>query len=595
MKHPAFRHSSCTARSSRRDGVALVLVLAFLVLICGLVIAFFSSVTTELSTAKKYSDGVATKQLADAAVNVVVGHVREATSGNGLAWASQPGMIRTYDERGVPESYYKLYSSDNLIVNRSQIPGFQPESDLLPDWDARPAQFVDLNSPTLVADPGNPTGPQKPRFPIVDPRAVDNGVEGFDYTGDISTGGSLNGVVKTTTADDKDQRRLPMPVRWIYMLKDGKLTAPTDADATSATWDAGKLTNSSALPTANNPIVGRIAFWTDDDTSKVNVNTASEGTYWDTPLTPSKPTSADIESMAGKGENIATPTGTGDWQLAEYQGAQKEYQRYPGHPATTCLSAIFGKSIVSKTQELTGNGQSVDRGTIVKALTDLAPRVRDLAVEEAASSRSSMGGTQQAQTAKDGQVGVKVDSDRLYANVDEFVFDPSRQVQGLGSDFRDTIETARFFLTANSRAPEENLFGKPRVAIWPLTKGQGKIDDPTDVSKMTTFDKLIARAATVGEPSSSNSLQYYFTREDPKSQTTDWSWRNKSIYSYLQKLTARNIPGFGGNFLAKYPAPSIAGATASERDQILTEIFDYIRCTNLVDSSEGTTKAYTDP
>ncbi len=32
----------------------------------------------------------------------------------------------------------------------------------------------------------------------------------------------------------------------------------------------------------SNPIVGRVAFWTDDETSKLNVNTAGDGTYFDT-------------------------------------------------------------------------------------------------------------------------------------------------------------------------------------------------------------------------------------------------------------------------------------------------------------------------
>ena len=38
------------------------------------------------------------------------------------------------------------------------------------------------------------------------------------------------------------------------------------------------------------------------------------------------------------------------------------------------------------------------------------------------------------------------------------------------------------------------------------------------------------------------------------------------------------MPGFGGRFSQKYPA---------DRDQILTQIFDYIRCTNLVDPGLG--------
>ena len=54
---------------ARSSGAALILVLAFLVLITVFVIAFFSSVTTERAPPPKdYANQVSTKQLADSAV-----------------------------------------------------------------------------------------------------------------------------------------------------------------------------------------------------------------------------------------------------------------------------------------------------------------------------------------------------------------------------------------------------------------------------------------------------------------------------------------------------------------------------------------------
>src|SRR5580700_4471907 len=64
-----------------RRGVALVLVLSFLVLVTVLVVAFFSSVTTEASGAKSYANEVSTSQLADSAVDTVIATIRLATSG----------------------------------------------------------------------------------------------------------------------------------------------------------------------------------------------------------------------------------------------------------------------------------------------------------------------------------------------------------------------------------------------------------------------------------------------------------------------------------------------------------------------------------
>src|SRR5690606_3278926 len=102
-------------------------------------------------------------------------------------------------------------------------------------------------------------------------------------------------------------------VKWLYVLADGTIVAPR----------AGETPEQVVVEEADygeKEIVGRIAFWADDDTTKINVNTASEGNFWDTPRA----------------------QGISDFNFASFQPVQKEYQRYPGHPATTSLSAVFG-------------------------------------------------------------------------------------------------------------------------------------------------------------------------------------------------------------------------------------------------------------
>ena len=126
-------------RTNSQQGVALVLVLVFLVLITGLIVAYFTSVTTELKSSKSYADEGSVRQLADSAVSAVIGQIREATSQSSTAWASQPGMIRLFDNTGKPSAYYKLYSSDNLIVTADQIQaGYTLANDLAADWDKYP-------------------------------------------------------------------------------------------------------------------------------------------------------------------------------------------------------------------------------------------------------------------------------------------------------------------------------------------------------------------------------------------------------------------------------------------------------------------------
>ncbi len=129
------------------------------------------------------------------------------------------------------------------------------------------------------------------------------------------------------------------------------------------------------------------------------------------------------------------------------------------------------------------------------------------------------------------------------------------------------IEQARFFLTTISRAPEVNLFNLPRVVCWPIH---------SDPDRRTAFDKLIAFCGTL------NGQPYYFQRQNKDSATEDYQSinRNRELYSYLQSLTSLPTPGFGG---------SIEGRLGQDRDQVLTEMFDYIRSSNLNDLN------FTDP
>ncbi|MEI7929488.1 MAG: hypothetical protein WCH40_13140, partial [Verrucomicrobiales bacterium] len=192
---------------------------------------------------------------------------------------------------------------------------------------------------------------------------------------------------------------------------------------------------------------------------------------------------------------------------------------------------------------------------------------------------------------------VTPDADRLYATIDEFLYNPNftaatstRNLWKLAPDVaqrdttREMLEMARFFLTANSKAPEQNLYNLPRVAVWP----EQVLD-----TKRTAFDKLIAFCSTVGPKTGNNTLPFYFTRKNGYSSgltktgtidpAGDLSPRNLALTEYLKGLTSRTAPGWkplGGaatTFAAKYGV---------DKNQILTEIFDYIRCVNLADNSD---------
>lgn len=490
-------------RSRPDSGAALVIVMAFLVMILGLTITFLARTSIERNASSSYIAGITTRQLADTAVNLVETQIRSATTlGTNVAWASQPGMIRTFgagaggsytaDSKGIFR--FKLYSATNLVVDSTET----NTADLpAATWESDKAVWTDLNQPVMSTKDGTTVA----HFPILDPSALDK-VEGFSAT-------NAGGV--TVVRGDNTNRRIPMPVRWMYVTRDGTILAASGNGETATVTGASKT----------NPIVGRIAFWTDDETCKVNINTASEGMFWDTPRV----------------------YGT-DTNLAQYQPSQREFQRFPGHPAMTSLAPIFFATSSNSTPNPLTSAQR-------DALYALTPRI-------------AKGGSDSGTKISSDSTKVTLDSDRLYANIDELAFTATRALAN-GAINSTNINRAKFFLTANSRSPELTLSGFPRVAIWPLDKDQS-------TNYRTALDRLIAFCSTV------NGKEYYFQRSNPKSSTEDASIpRNKELYAYLQAQMAQKIPGEAASsatLAQKYPL---------DKDQILTGIVDYIRCVNLND------------
>lgn len=621
--------------SSRAKGVALIIVLSMLALMTVLVIAFFTSVTTDYSSAKAYSRGESAKQLADSAVNVVMAQIKDATAGfarkddrpendldtdKRLAWASQPGMIRTWDDKGDPANFYKLYSSDKMVVKGNAYQLDADTNDLKNvngvggKWNTQPAIYTDLNSPVLVRDGTSSIASS----PIIDPNNL------VDATS-LNPAGPTNTLTYDANKDNKPDiegfyvakpetytsgtvtptnNPVPMPIKWLYVLQDGKLTAPT-LSGSNAEFRAPQ-----PIPTAQNPIVGRIAFWSDDESSKINVNTASEGIFWDVPVC------ASLDEMPFAGN---PPT-------------KGEFQRIPGHPAMTCLSPVLGNGTLDINH---GNLQPSDLAAY-KKIYDFTPRVLS-GDADPMTPHGSQGGTlpitdklymyapqlgdlKNNPTGQGSQTivipaGIATGTARLYSTVDDILFKPDRALQDTSVVNANTLKQDRFFLTANSRAPEVTLFNTPRVSLWPITwpyksahlsnnyatadrvPSYGTNPPNPDTQPLTDLlsvtmksgigkymapqEQLIAFCTQIGKDGTGMPFRYFFQRQNPDSPTYDYDniKRNRELLgSYLSFLTDKNIPGFGANFKGKY---GLIG-----RDSVLVNAFDAVRGVNM--STTGT-------
>jgi hypothetical protein len=653
MKHPLSSSYAGRLQVGNRRGVALVSVLAVLILLTVLVVAFLMRAQVARTSSANYRATTGTRLLADTVVNLVQAEINDATTygtsnqnSGGTApytWVSQPGAIRVYDssQNGAGatldlQKIYRLYSAPALttsnISDLLDTTGNSTELTSSTNWAASPARWVDLNAPVSVTDPD--TGLNFSVYPILDNRSPMTPTQCVQMPGFFV---NQIGTSAFPTAATTQLNPPVMPVQWLYVLQNGLIVAPTGGTGGNATF------TSPNAPTQSNPIVGRIAYWTDDDTCKININTAggsvsvrndaadqnplmiSDGGVF---LAAGNPTYKTGNSWAPASWDV--PRFLGSWDdcrlMSMDQPVQGEYQRYPGHPATTALyytlqalrtSTNFSTGFsmpevviayangydpysisytAGKSTNIQGNGVANWQNT--SSLFGLLPRYNDNAGSQAGLANTTQTNPPNAITTV---------RRRLYTSLGELFYStyatgatpPVRTQNGTlnGSAtptapyfIRQQIETGKFFLTTHSRAPETTLFGTPRVGMWPIPDTNAT---PTLGTKMaiTTFDKLIAFCSTTDTGTGGGNYTYYLKRYDSASATNDYNneSRNQSLYSYLQALTSSNIPGYsGGSFATKY-GTSYVPTISSERDQILTEIFDYIRSTNQNDHSWNST------
>ena len=593
-------------RSDRR-GLALISVLGVVTLTMILILALFSVSDSEFKASRVYEDGSTAHHLADNAINIVMGQIQAAATGAGTPgaaagsaplgstiWASQPGAVRVYNSSGNFILGRTLFSSSQMVYHVAGIAGEQQMADYAPsaNWSANPDQWVDLNKPVSRVKLGIP---EQVYFPIFDPRStnvaeVPGPPEGFQILDQTTGAGShkvSSAALGVIVAGATNKWRLPMPVEWLYVLKDGTVGTVAATGAGAAQWVAA---SGKAGPTEDNPIIGRVGFWTDDECCKININTAGEPGYWSAPAV-----------MHERDHN---------W--ADCPPAIFEYQRFPGHPATVALSSVFSPGF-DPNAGLPGTSPN---SVFKNALYDFAPRLAPggsadgtvpFATDQFKVGLMDTGASTDTATLigtlATGIMAAKTKP--FYASVDEALFNTTMvnqqrglrvvtsPVAGVNLLSPAMLERSRSFLTAHSRAPETNMFGLPRVAIWPVPDTSSPPGGQDWHAYRTGYDTAVATCAKLGSLIPTAILtetqnSYYFRRLDPSSHLTDMGKdssatgqsglaRNANLMSYLDNLIKMTMPG-GQSLYSKY-----AGYGGNDAEQVLVEIFDYIRCTNLYD------------
>ena len=597
--------------------MALVIVIGALALATMLLLAMFSLTETEYRSTQSYVAGLSAKQYSETAVSLVEAQLQNGQNTETLArrrtfHATQPGMVRVYEADGSFLRALKLYSAAHMAVPAPELNIYRQDEFAPSSWATMPSRYVDLNEPAVR--PSLSAGGVSVYFPVIDPRAYWNyapggthytrtsppgkgdkttQVEGFSYDAETPGIGPASPIIYGTTkapddVTDPNLLRLPMPVEWIYFLQDGTMGT---LDNGNRFVSAGGL---GSMPNAANPMVARVAFWTDDESCKININTAAEGTFMSSPYY----------------------YHDRDRRWANFPAMASEYQRYPGHPATVALSAVLAPNFRLDPVRPNDDGYSAadyqSIRDIKEAIYALAPKIAQKGsysgtvpfISDEFSIFNGEGTTTSA--AVDSAVAR---AERLYASVDEMLFADGKYgnngreaaefiIPGSGGQVlfdHDTLERSRFFLTAHSRSPEFSIYGLPRICMWPIADELGRIGGPQPERLRTNFDNMIALCATLRGDKSGPAIEnsYIFRRTEPHHSTHDVTGaaagyrssqglaRNRRLLDYLVKQmsdlqwpetgSTQNAPDFG----AKYGADNVR--------QLAVEFFDYIRSTNLYD------------
>ena len=589
--------------SKRRRGVAIITVLAIVSLMTILIISFFQMAQTAKTTAVNSVEMERASTLKDVITNYVTAQIRTATTltDGGTAqssqtiWSSQPGAIRTYHgSNNFYNRLYKLYSDDEMMIDNIKPDDSgallnKIENDTEPQWDKYPDIYADLNRPVRPSSAEREAdSPTKIRerliYPIVDPNRYNGqesdktrNTEGFVY-------GEANLSSRQPNGVDASKGQLAMPVRWIYLLKDGTAgTVDKEGKFTAMEKDGGEATTL-------NPMVSRIAWWADDETCKINVNTASIPIPWDNPRT-------------GSAECL--------W-YAQHQPVSGECQHYPGHPSQTDLCAVFfpGYRYSPDAQVMPLGLMNPLPDNYAKLVWNITPFI----TEEG----GSRGGKDVVRPLSATPVPLDND-DHLFATFEELYFKARRAEKNLdrpresvgrddvSGDLLSRLEGSQFFLTTRSSGPEMTVFGTPRVCMFPMNEAVvAEVGKPSGAvnPRVGAFEVTMATNSTIGATAGVAGKPYYFQRSTNAESRhnafyNNSAGRNAQIFKYLKKLTIAIPPGYPElspefNTLGKkYPGPNRLEGNrplpskercnfdSSDRTQIVLQMLDLLRSSNM--------------
>ena len=237
---------------SAPKGMSLLIVLAFIVIISVLVVGFSESMRLLRPTSASHLERARADQFAWSGVERVIATLNQHTADTNRNWASQPGQLIVGD-------LVNLNAADTNKVDTRKVL----------------SSFVPLHS-------GASTNTD-PNLNVVTYRDTNSHL--------------------LTEKTDASGSAIPMQVDWIYVANDGepsRVLQTNSASTNAYIW----IPNVKYKPDpATNPIVGRFAYWADDESSKINYNIAWKRSGNTSPMLAA--TAINLPSLPGMTTNDA--------------------------------------------------------------------------------------------------------------------------------------------------------------------------------------------------------------------------------------------------------------------------------------------------
>lgn len=240
--------------SRKNSGAALVITLAVLVIMAIMVVSLSDIMRIERGAARSHVEKARAEILARIPMDHVLGTLEAQTTDTTRNWISQPGQL-VASQPSQSGGSSKILPVSTPVPLSSGAPATSPTSSKQPPY----FQPANLNIALFGAQSNIITGALPPHLITEDPDPANS------------------------------NNALPMLLNWIYVRQDGSEDVSPQPDTTSTA----------------NPIVGRYAYWTDDESSKVNYNLAWKRN--NNPNPASHPTQINLPSLLGTDPSVTEP------------------------------------------------------------------------------------------------------------------------------------------------------------------------------------------------------------------------------------------------------------------------------------------------